>query len=84
MRLLALQMWQDRICNKYTKYGIYLLLLLIVCFIFKHEVFLLLKWVFIDVIGTFITNSINDENFRVIAYPFIFGAIRCIWKKYNK
>ena len=74
MRLMSLKLWEDRVCNKYTKYALYVAITLILLYIFKHEIHLLLKWILIDTIGVFITNSINDESFRSQVWTFLFNG----------
>lgn len=89
MRLMSLKLWQDRICNKYTKYAFYIALSLVIMYIFKTQIHLLLKWVLIDTIGVFITNSIDDESFRNQVWTFVFNGglitiIGLIFKKDKK
>lgn len=88
MKTKLLSIWEERILNKYTLYAMVFLFALLILYIKRDNVLMLLRWLFIDTIGTLITNSINDANFRQQFWNFIFGSsvtsiIALVCKKNN-
>jgi len=66
--------WCNHICNKYTVYAIIILIITIFLYTIKHDIYLCIKWLFLDILKVLITNLINHQQFLSQLSNFIFSG----------